>query len=230
MNIQLPDHTIERLSHRKINNLVIDLFQNGRQTHCYSNSPSEWQNFASKNYRPNGFANVFIVTSEDDIHSHLTEDTIVLLYDKTFKAVFWLENSIIKEYSLSKSADRSLSGIIKNDIAVISQCEIIDKISAICGLPFVTNPAKKYLLNSKLNVLDWDFLPLDRTTKQFFKYRNDHVNVKTNITVLFQKQNAVAAITLGSQENNTHVLKLLNDMELLFILKHIVFNGIFTSE
>jgi hypothetical protein len=227
MNIILPDQALEKLSKKKISNLVIDVFENGRQTFAYSNSPSEWQNFSTRRYVTNGYKSVLVITSEKNVHQHIDADTILLLDDKGLKAAYWQENSIIIEQPLSHTNKVALSSIIPPEAKEITDPDTVDQIAALCGLPYTTNPARKYLLSSKLQVLNWDFLSLDRSTKQFFKYRNDYVNVNTNLTIIFEKNNVRAAMTMGTKEKNSYILKLLNDdLETLLSIRNIVFNEI----
>ena len=92
--------------------------------------------------------------------STLAHDSIVLLYDSGFKAAYCQENSRIIELPLNKYLSNSISRIISPEITTICHSDAIDQISALCGWPYVEYPAKKYLISSKLQVLNWDFMAL----------------------------------------------------------------------
>lgn len=70
-------------------------------------------------------------------------------------------------------------------------------------------PVQKYILSSTLDILHWDCLGLDSQTRQFIKKRNDVVGVKANISVLYQKNKKLAALTFGSKMRETHLINFL---------------------
>ncbi len=85
-------------------------------------------------------------------------------------------------------------------------------------------PIQKYIFSSKLRVLNWDFSEIDKEAKDFIQRRNELVDTARNISVLFQKQEHLTVITLGTKKKIGHLMDFLNqDLEsLLFIEKNLL--------
>jgi hypothetical protein len=227
MNIILPEISFEKLSKKKINNLVIDIFEDGRHTYCYSNSPSEWQKFSTKRYYINGFIGVLRAKSEDEVEKLINPNNIILLDKNGFKAGYWMQHGKICEFRISQSTKKILTYLMPADTNEITDHDLVDQVAAICGLPYTTNPTKKYLLSSTLQVLNWDLLSLDKSTREFFKFRNDYVNINSNLTVIFEKGRYRAAVTMGTKEKSSYFLKFLNEeIDTLISIKNQVLNDV----
>lgn len=90
--------------------------------------------------------------------------------------------------------------------------------------PRLLAPIQKYIFSSKLRVLSWDFPEINKEARDFIQKRNELVGTAKNISVLFQKQEHLTVITLGTKKTTAHLMDFLNqDLEsLLFIEKNLL--------
>jgi len=113
--------------------------------------------------------------------------------------------------------------LFKGDQPIISHCnhpqwlELYNREYHEPGLP---PPVQKYILSSKLRVLRWDFSDIDKEARNFIKKRNELVEASKNMSVIFQKQEYLTVITLGTKKKTSHLIEFLNnDLESLLCIE-----------
>lgn len=81
-------------------------------------------------------------------------------------------------------------------------------------------PGQDYLVNSKLKILFWEDLDLDKPTRDYIQTRSKVVGVNANVTLLFPKHEYLTALTLATNQGRDHLMGFLNtDLETLVLLQ-----------
>jgi len=112
----------------------------------------------------------------------------------------------------TKKIDYVSLSIFKNNVPIIFQCnheEWLNYHTSHYGTEHHLS-VQKYIISSKLNVLVWDLLNFDTQTREYIQKRNRIVDVKTNISLLYQKNEQLIAMTLGTKQNNKYLIDFVN--------------------
>lgn len=113
--------------------------------------------------------------------------------------------------------------LFQHDQAIVSHCnhpqwlDFYNRHYAQLGL---APPVQKYILASKLRVLNWNFDEIDKESRDFIQRRNEVVEASKNMSVIFQKKSNLTVITLGTQKKNSCLFNFLNhDLESLLCIE-----------
>lgn len=71
-------------------------------------------------------------------------------------------------------------------------------------------PDKKYILSSKLNVINWNLLTLEKATKEYIQKINEITGIKTNISLLYQQNSRLIAVTFGTNQDSRYLINFFN--------------------
>jgi len=69
---------------------------------------------------------------------------------------------------------------------------------------------QKYILSSRLNVINWELLNLDQQTKEYIQKRNDIAGIKASISLLYQKNIRLIAVTFGTKQDSGYLINFFN--------------------
>lgn len=118
--------------------------------------------------------------------------------------------------------------VFKNNLPVVFQCnheEWLYYHKAHYNVDH-QSPVQKYIISSKLNVLIWNLLNFDSQTREYIQRKNHIVDVKTNISLVYQKNEQLIAMTLGTKQSNRYLIDFINYKAdcLSLIMKNLFYN------
>ncbi len=90
-----------------------------------------------------------------------------------------------------------------NNQTWVNYCENYYDASIIC-------PVQKYIFSSKLNVINWNLLTLEKLTKEYIEKRNEITGIKTNISLLYQEHSRLIAVTFGTHQDSRYLINFFN--------------------
>ena len=69
---------------------------------------------------------------------------------------------------------------------------------------------KKYILSSKLNVINWNLLTLEKPTKEYINKRNKITGIRASISLLHHKNSRLIVVTFGTNQNSRYLINFFN--------------------
>jgi DNA-binding CsgD family transcriptional regulator len=78
------------------------------------------------------------------------------------------------------------------------------------GLDGRANPVQKYVIEAKTRLVNLESLDLEPAERAYIQERNDFLEVRALITLLFRNQERLTTITLGTKQKSAHLLDFLN--------------------